>query len=292
MNEKIADLMSIMELRIILEDSLEYIMKSPEAGFSKRVYDKRAKAFHELTKKGSRIDKLMNRLNEIKGDSKISVGEFISTQLEKCSEDIFDPKAIYLKEDFGAMRLQNDGLLEVMHVLIETNLNLGLLVDSIVSELYDQKKFPNDISTYLSYNEAYFYSYAAQATMYIFADYFQKGVEGKLMELEQVNSNSKGNSKRKSGLAQVAKSSVGIDAAAKLFKVLKDSYRIGDDAFIEKLNEAEKVIEPYDNGELIKTNFEKNIAVEALSDMFEDYSFKFKTQSKYLFNNIYVRYSD
>ncbi len=291
MNNRIKDLLSIMELRIVLQDSLEYIGKPPEAGFSKRIYETRSKSFFELTKEGSNIAEFLEEFSEKKEDEKISVGEFIQSQFEKCDEDIFGENAVYLEEEFGAMKLKTDGLLEVMHVLIETNLNLGLLIDVIVSELYEAKEFPEDMSNYLSNNEAYFYSHAAQTVAYIFSYFFKKGVEGRDVEIENENRASKNIAATKQGLADVAFASVGIDSAIKMFSMLKSTYRIGDDNFIKILDEVDGIIKPYDNEEIIKTNFETNEKIEEISSYFEDYTLLFKHQSKYMFNNIYLRYS-
>lgn len=292
MNEKIKNLLSIIELRIVLQDSLEYIGRPSEAGFSKRIYESRSKSFFELIKDGSNISNFLEGLNEKREGEKISVGEFIQSQFEKCDEDIFGEKAIYLQEEYGAMKLKTDGLLESMHVLIETNLNLGLLIDAIVSELYQTNEFPEDISNYLSYNEAYFYSYAAQTVSYIFSDFFKKGVEGRNVEIQNENLSGKNSVAKKQGLAAVAFASVGIDSAIKMFSIIKSTYRIGDENFIKILDEVEGIIKPYDNEEIIKTNFEPNENIEELSNLFEDYTLLFKHQSKYMFNNIYLRYSN
>lgn len=281
-----------MELRIILQDSLEYISDENKEGFSSSIYKKRRKSFIELTKSGSRIDAVLKAHDEKGKKDKISAGEFIQTQIEKCSEDLFDDNAIYLKEENGTVKFVEDGLLEVMHVLIETNLNLGLITDALVADLYDKKEFPDDVSQYLSYNEAFYYSYAAQTVTKMISSYFTSGLEGKRIELESVGKKESKSFSKKKGLAQIATASVGMDSAIKMFHLLKLSYRMGDKDFIDILNEVESIIKPYDNQEIIKTNFEEDKNMIDLDEKFQDYTLKFKYPSNYMFKNIYLRYSN
>lgn len=290
MNDRINDLFAVIDLRLILENSLEYLRLAPPAGFSKKIYDKRAETFDNLTKKDSKLINFLEGLRSEKKDEKMSVGDFISSQLEKCEENFFDDKPIHIKEEYGAMKYDSEGQLEDMHVLIETNLNLGLIVDMLASQLYETNDLSSDLSNYLSYNEAYFFAEAFKTVISMFVNFFKLGVEGKKVEIENSKQFSISATKRKKGLADVAMASVGIASTLKMFDLLKKSYRMNDSSFLLVLDKLQKIVEPYDNEEIIKTNLDEDENIENLPSLFDDFIQEYKKYERYFYNIVQTHY--
>jgi len=292
MNTKINELLTTVELRKILQDSLEYLGEYPEAGFSKKIYQIRAERFNVLTKEGSLINKLLDDVKETREKSKLTNGEFIQSQLDKCKDDLFGKDALYLVEEHGSMKLKKEGLLEVMHVLIETNLNLGLIVDALVKKLYESGEFRKELSEFFSYNEAYFYSYAVESVAYILKEYFEEGVGGIALELKNEELKLAGKKPVKSnGLAEVARASVGVSSCIGMFHILKVAYRMGDEQFLKRLNAMENEIKPYDNAEVIKSNFEENEEISTLPKLFTDYTDFCRNISVKMYSAILANYA-
>jgi len=291
MNTKINELLTTVELRKILQDSLEYLGEIPPAGFSKKIYQIRAERFNVLTEEGSLINRLLDDVKDTKENSKLTNGEFIQSQLDKCKDDVFGKDALYLKEEHGSIKLLKEGLLEVMHVLIETNLNLGLIVDALVKELYESGDFREELSEFFSYNEAYFYSYAIESVAYILKDYFEDGVGGIALELKNEELKLAGKKPAKAnGLAEVARASVGVSSCIEMFHILKVAYRMGDEQFIKRMNAMENEIKPYDNEEVIMTNFEENAEIETLPSLFTDYTDFCREKSVKMYSAILANY--
>jgi len=292
MNTKINDLLTTVELRKILQDSLEYLGECPTAGFSKKIYEIRAERFNILNKEGSLINKLLDDVKDTKENSKLTNGEFIQSQLDKCRDDLFGKEALFLKEEHGSIKLEKEGLLEVMHVLIETNLNLGLIVDALVKELYESGDFRKELSEFFSYNEAYFYSYAIESVAYILKNYFEEGVGGINLELKNEELKLAGKKTAASnGLAEVARASVGVSSCIEMFHILKVAYRMGDEQFVKRMNAMENEIKPYDNEEVIMSNFEENAEIETLPKLFADYTDFCRGKSVKMYSEILARYT-